>query len=282
MTPFFAITKSPNLKVGASDNLQAHLLELIALEALSTAVCEDDISKSSWTTSASKHTEGGALSFAAFRGKIVPNEKTGRPEPEVTAGRNLSLNEFRDLGFFDGFGRADEDWQDDDIALGINFSRLHRVARMIENRAPDFMRTMQARIDEDMRASATYADFESAAERRRIRHEKERRQQHEAALAASAERERLAQEQREREHAEALEVKRKFAALLGHTFSDDTELDCSLEMNSNKTTKGYENTYKAPMPEPWAQNGPFTWVKVRGVQKRVFFDVNDNRVPEPN
>ncbi len=281
MTPFFALTKSPSLKVGASKDLQTHLVELIALEALANAAGVQEGAKSSWTTSVAKHTRAGALSFAAFRGKISPNPDTGRPEPEVTASRNLSLDEFRVLGLFDELGCADEDWKNDDIALGINFSRLHRLAHMIENRAPDFMQTLQARIQEDMRASATYAKLEDAADRRRVRQEEERKKEHEEWLARDAERERLAKEQRAREMAEALEVKRKFAAELGHTFPDDVTLDLSVETAQNKSTKGYENAYKAPMPEPWAQNAPFTWVRIRGVAGRVFFDVNGDRVPEP-
>jgi hypothetical protein len=196
MTPFFALTKSPNLKVGASGDLQTHLVELLALEALASAAGVEEEAKTSWSTQVSKQTKGGALSFAAFRGKVVANPETGRPEPEVTAGRNLSLDEFRALGLLDELGRADKDWENDDIALGVNFSRIHRIARLIENRAPDFMQTLQARIQEDMRATSTYANLEDAAERRRLRREEERRQEHEKWLVANAERERLAKEQR--------------------------------------------------------------------------------------
>jgi hypothetical protein len=281
MTPFFALTKTPNLKVGASESLQTHLAELLALEALAGAAGAGEEAQSSWATSVSKQTRSGALSFAAFRGKIAPHPETGKPEPELTASRNLSLDEFRTLGLFDELGRADEDWADDDTALGINFSRLHRIARMIENRAPDFMRTMQARIEEDMRSTSTYVKLEEAAERRRLRHEKERQEKHERWLAENAERERLAQEHRELERIKLLNRKRALAAALGHTFSDDHELDCSVEIAQNTSTKGYENTYKAPMPEPWAQNSPFTWVRISGVHGRVFFDASDDRVPEP-
>ena len=282
VTPFFALTKSPNLKVGASEDLQTHLIELLTLEALANAAGVQKELKSSWSTQVSKQSQTGALSFAAFRGKIVANPETKRPEAEVTAGRNLSLDEFRALGLFDELGRADSSWENDDIALGVNFSRLHRIARIIENRAPDFMQSMKARIDEDMRSTATYVELEEAAEHRRLRREEERRQEHEDWLAANAERERLAQQRQELQQAETLKIKRKFAGMLGQDFSDDFELDCAVEVAENKTTKGYENSYKAPMPDPWAQNAPFTWVRIRGMEGRTFFDANGDRVPEPS
>jgi len=282
MTPFFALTASPNLKVGASIDLQTHLAELLALEAIAGEVSDHKDTKTTWTTSIAKQAVGGALSFAAFRGKISPNPETGHAEPQVSAERNLSLDQYRDLGLFDELGRADTDWLHDDIALGVNFSRLHRIALMIENRAADFMQTMKARIDEDMRSTAKYAEMESAAERRCSRQEKERQRRHEEWLVECAQQERETKERRDREQAEALEVKRRLAACVGVTFENDFDLECKVETAVNKTSKGYENTFNKPMPEPWAQNGPFTWVRISGVQGRIFFDASGTRIPEPS
>lgn len=282
MTPFFALTKTPNLKVGASTDLQGHLIELLALEALSEAVGMQEDVKSAWTTSISKQTPAGALSFAAFRGKVAPNAVTGRAEPELTASRNLSMNEFASLGLLDDLGRADTNWEGDDVALGINFSRLHRVARIIENRAPGFMLGLQARIHEDLLASDVYSDLEQAAERRQRQQEQERVRKHKEWLAEQEERERLAKEEKAKAHAALIDQKRKYAAMFDKAFKDDLELDNSVEIHVNTTTKGYENTYKGPMPDPWAKNGPFTWVRVRGVEGRFFFDAKGDRIPEPS
>jgi len=282
MTPFFALTKTSNLKVGVSDDLQDHLIELMALEALSEAAGVQEGVKSTWATAISKQSSAGALSMAAFRGKVVPNHETGRPEPELTASRNLSMDEFRTLGLFDDLGRADTNWVGDDVALGINFSRLHRIARIIENRAPDFMRNMQARIQEDMRAADTYMDLDKAAERRLRQQEKARKRQHEEWLVQQEERERAAKEARAREHEKRMDQKRKYAAMFGKTFDDDFKLDNGVEIHMNTTTKGYENAFKTPMPEPWAKNGPFTWIRVHGVEGRFFFDAKGDRIPEPS
>lgn len=283
MTPFFAITKTPNLNVCESDNLEAHLAELLAVEALVTTMTNDaEVRSSSWRTSVSKRLDGGALSFAAFRGKIAANPETGRPEADLTSERKLSLDEFRDLGLFDGLDRAAEEWEGDDRALGINFSRLHRIARLVENRAPEFMQGMRARIEEDMRAKDTYRDLETAAERRKKRAEQDRQRQHEQWLIEEEERRKAAQAHAAKMHAEELAFKRKIAAMFNKTFNDDLHLDNAVHVAVNTTTKGYEKTFGAPMPEPYAEHAPYKWARIIGLKEKIFFDARGERIPEPS
>lgn len=283
MTPFFALTKSPNLTVGESGNLETHLAELLAVEALANVMTgENEVRSSSWRTSVSKRLNGGALSFAAFRGKIAANPDTGHPEADLISERKLSLDEFRKLGLFDGLDRAAEEWEGDDCALGINFSRLHRIARLVENRAPEFMQGLRARIEEDMRAQTTYHDLETAAERRKKRAEQERKRQHEQWLIEEEERRKAAQERAEKKHAEELAFKREIATMFGKTYDDDLHLDNAVHVAVNTTTKGYEKTFDAPMPAPYAQHGPFKWARVAGFDEKIFFDARGERIPEPS
>lgn len=137
-------------------------------------------------------------------------------------------------------------------------------------------------IQEDMRADATYSKFEDAAERRRRRHEKEQQRRQEVWRAENAERERQAQLRRAEEEAEALDLKRKLAAAVGHTFDDDHKLDAHVHLAHNMTTKGYEKAFNAPMPEPWVRNAPFIWIRITGVEGRLFFDAKGDRIPEPS
>ncbi len=291
MTPLFALTKTPNLKIDGNTDLEAHLIEVLAIEALSDASADKaDLKSSSWTTSIDKRFEvagtsglKGALSFAAFRGKIAPNPTTGDPEAELTAERKLSLDDYRAHGLFDDLGHAEDEWEGDDIALGINFSRLHRIARLIENRAPDFLAGLMARISEDMLAHNIYSELKTAADRRRQIAEEEHARQQEQWKAEQAERERLAQERREKERLALLELKRTAAEIVGRTFEDDLQLDHYVETSVNTTGKGYENAFHKSMPEEYLKCGPFTWARVLGSDHpRIFFDVNGRRIPEPS
>jgi len=283
MTPFFALTKTPNLNVGESDDLETHLAEILAVEALSAAMAgSNEAPRSSWRTSVTKRLDGGALSFAAYRGKIAANPETGHPEADLTAERKLSLDEYRNLGLFDGLDRAMKEWEDDDCALGINFSRLHRIARLVENRAPEFMQGLRARIQEDLRANATYGELETAAERRSIRAEQERQRQHEEWLVEQEERRKAAQERAEKRHAEEMALKREIAAMFGKTYEDEFTLDNAVHIATNTSTRGYEKTFDAPMPEPYARHGPFRWVRVSGFDQKVYFDARGERIPEPS
>jgi len=61
MTPFFALTKTPNLNVGESDDLETHLAEILAVEALSAAMAgSNEAPRSSWRTSVTKRLDGPA------------------------------------------------------------------------------------------------------------------------------------------------------------------------------------------------------------------------------
>lgn len=283
MTPFFALTPSPSLKVEENDSLETHLLELVALEALTSTVAEkEEVNSTTWSTSVAKRLDGGALSFAAFRGKIEANPETGRPEPQLSAERKLSIADYRALGLFDELGRGAEAWQDDDVALGINFSRLHRIARLIENRAPDFMQGLQARIQEDMRANATYEEFENAAERRRKRAEEDHAREQEQWRIEQEARELEWQKQKEQDRSEALAFKRRVAEMFGQSFEDDDQLDFTVQTFVNTTTKGYEKDFGRPMPEEYAKHAPYTWARVGGPgNPRIFFDARGERIPEP-
>lgn len=282
MTPCFALSRVSSLKLGETGDLQTHLTEILALEALVNAATTHRDTTSSWKTSVSKKTNDGAISFAAFRGKIAANPDTGLPEPEMAVERNLGLHDYRAFGLLDELDDTDEAWQGDDIALGVNFSRLHRVARVVEHRAPELLRTLKGRIDEDMRATDMFTELEEAAERRRRREREEEKKRYKEWLEEQQEHERLAEQKRENDQAAALEFKRMVAKLFDVKFETELELDCKIELNTNKTTKGYENAFKKPMPHPWARNGPFIWARIQGFENRVFFDADSNLIPAPS
>lgn len=278
--PYFTRTRQPNLSVGASGSLEHHLLEIFALEALASGLSPES-ENSAWTTSVEKRIGRDALSFGIFRGRVAPHPETGAPEPEIAVDRGAGLSGFVELGFFDGFGPAADPWPDDEVALGVNFSRLHRLARLIESRAPDFLEMLKARILEDVRSNAIYSELRTAAERRAERAEQE------CALADAkwreeqAAREEVWRQAREIRRQKDLDFKRRIAALFGVDFPTDEALDAGVQVKTNTTGKGYENAFGVPMPAEHAAHAPFVWGRVGSAGKRVFFDALGRQIPEP-
>jgi len=75
--------------------------------------------------------------------------------------------------------------------------------------------------------------------------------------------------------------KRKVAVMIGKTYDDEFAHDNAVHVALNTTTKGYEKTFDAAMPEPYASHCPFRWVRVAGLEEKIYFDARGERIPEP-
>lgn len=141
--PYLTATPHGAILMGATVGLERHMALCLAAEALACAVGAR-AGETVWDAEATAAIGTGAsLALGVFKGAIEAGDD-GAPEAVIVAERGLTLAiivkdgllpELCGLVNADGGGPASEDWPEDDIALGVNFSHLHRAAIEVETRS---------------------------------------------------------------------------------------------------------------------------------------------------
>lgn len=247
------------------------------LAAPSTPVVE------AWTSAARIRVAGGApLALASFRGRIVSGPG-GAPEPDLVAERGLTLDALMDDGLLDDPDGLLAERPGDAVALGVNFSRLYRSARLLEaTRARAYLEQANGAIESRIAETGLSEVFAKESAARRLEEEKERAAEYEAQVRHRAAREAAAIAAQAAAREAAMKRLEDLCAKAGFVAPPDVSLDLFAVAGSCSTPKPFESDWGARMAEPFVSRGPFAWVRLmRGDRRRVFFDKTGARVAEP-
>jgi len=281
--PLLGLSAAPICPINTTDGLEAHLRDLIALKALAGSLDIDLVSER-WSTNAELNTEQGALALSIFEGGVTQDAVTGRIDPVLTVDRGLDFSDLVSQGLYAQMGEAGRGQRHDEIALGVNFSALYRIATLLEQGlARHFLEQQGARVHANMSAQPVVRALSEQAKERKRRHEELERQRYERDQRAAEERAALYHAERVAAAAAAQEALRARATEFGMTAEDaDSGL---LTQGGCKTPTPFETDYGVQMPAPHIDRGPFIWFRdnrreAHG-QPRIFFDSTGARVPDP-
>ncbi len=281
--PLLGLSSAPICPVNTADDLETHLRDLIALRALVGSL-DTDLVAEHWSTNAALQTDHGGLALSLFRGKFTQDAETGRIDPVLNVDHQLTFSDLVSQGLYAEIGEAQKERRDDEIAVGVNFSALYRIAKLLEEGlARHFLEQQGARVHAHLCAQPVVMEFSAQAEERKRRHEELEQQRYERDRRAAEERAAKYHAERVAAAAAAQEALRARAAEFGMTAE---EADAGLLTQGGcKTTTPFETDYGTPMPAPYADRGPFIWFRdnrreAHG-QPRVFFDSTGARVPDP-
>ena len=280
--PLLGLSRSPICPVNTADSLESHLCDLIALQVIATSLDVDLVSKK-WSTNADYETGEGALSLSLFKGKFTQDEETGRIDPVLNVDHELTFSDLISQGVYAEIGAAGKKMADDEVAAGVNFSALYRIAKLLEEGlARHFLEQQGARVHAHLAAQSVVRELSEKAEARKRRHEELERQRHERDRRAAEERAARYHAERVAAAEAAQAALRARAAEFGMTAE---EADAGLLTQGGcKTPSPFETDYGIPMPAPYFDRGPFIWFRdnrreAHG-QPRVFFDSTGARVPD--
>lgn len=281
--PLLGLSDAAVCPVNTADSLEAHLRDLIALRALAGSL-DIDLLSEHWSTNADLNTEDGALALSIFNGGVTHDSETDRIDPVLTVDRRLEFSDLVSQGLYAEIGDAEKEQSHDEIALGVNFSALYRIAALLEQGlARHFLEQQGARVHAHLAAKPMVRAFSEQAEERKRRHEELERQRYERDRRAAEDRAARYHAERVAAAAAAQEALRARATEFGMTAE---EADAGLLTQGGcKTPTPFETDYGVPMPAPHVDRGPFLWFRDNRQEAcgkpRVFFDSTGARVPDP-